>query len=383
MTNASVKFILDGKAMLNGDHTVYISVIINRKRKNISLGLKCKIKHFENEQFNKLHKAYKADNLLLTSVKSKANKIIREFQLDNKNFDVNDFEIQFRGNQIVHKELKVIDFYIEIIDEMKRGGNISNANAYLSTKNSLIKFQNNKIKFSDITLSFLEKYEVYLRENNNQNGGISFKMRGLKALYNKARKRDLIPKGPHPFEYYQVAKLKSNVSKRALSIEDFKKIKNFDLTKNPFLVDTYLFFIFSTYTRGMNFTDMATLKWSDIRNNRIHYTRSKTKGKFNIEIIENVQKILDFYKSQNRQTQYVFPILLNDNLSLMQIYYRKQKVLSLYNSKLKEIAAIVGIETKLTSYVARHSFATILKMKGTAIEKIMLRPIRDATFLET
>lgn len=370
MTNTSVKFILDGKPMANGDHRVYLSIIKNRKRKNISIGLKCRKEQFEKEQFNKLHKMYKADNLLLTSIKAKANQIIREFQLDDINFSLNDFEMKFRGTEIISKELLVVNFYDEIIDEMKRGGNISNANAYMSTKNSLIKFKGSKIKFSDITLSFLEKYEVFLRENNNENGGISFKMRGFKALYNKARKRQLIPKEPYPFEHYQVSKLKSNVSKRALSIEEFKKIRDIDLSKHPLLIDTYLYFMFSIYTQGMNFTDMTTLKWSDIHNDRIQYTRSKTKGKFSIKIIENVDKILRHYKSQNRKTEYVFPILLYDNLTLTQIFYRKQKELRTYNSKLKEIAKIVGIETKLTSYVARHSFATILKMRGTSIEKI-------------
>ena len=370
MTNASVKIILDGKPMSNGEHTVYLRIIKDRKKKNISLGLKCKKEHFENEQFNKLHKDYKADNLLLTSLRSRANQIIREFQLDNLSYNLNDFEIKFRGKDSIIEEENVVKFFNEIIDEMTRAGNISNANAYKSTKNSIIKFKGSKIKFSDITLAFLEKYEVFLKENGNQNGGISFKMRNLKALYNKARKRKIIPKEPYPFGDYKVSKLKSNISKRALSIEDFRKIKNVDLSKHPFLLETYLFFMFSIYTRGMNFADMASLKWSDIQNNRIIYTRSKTKGRFSIEIIENVQQILEHYKLQNRATQYVFPILLRNNLTALQMYYRKQKILRTYNSKLKDIAKLAGIETTLTSYVARHSFATILKMKGTSIEKI-------------
>jgi integrase len=120
----------------------------------------------------------------------------------------------------------------------------------------------------------------------------------------------------------------------------------------------------------MNFKDMMHLKWSDIQNNRIHYTRSKTKGKFNIEILDNAQKILDYYREQKRPTNYVFPILLSENLTPQQIDNRKQKVLRRYNLKLKEIAKLVNIDTRLSSYVARHSFATILKMSGTSIEKI-------------
>jgi integrase/recombinase XerD len=370
MTNATIKIVLDSKPMSNGYHTVYLRIIKDRKKKNLSLGLKCLKEHFENEQLTKKHKGYKVENELLTGFKSRANQILRDYQLNNLNYTLEDFEMKFRGKDNVEKDMNVIDFFKEIIDEMTRAGNISNAKAYQSTRDSIIKFKGKKIRFKDITSTFLEKYEVFLRENGNQNGGISFKMRGLKALFNKARSRQLIPKDPYPFEDYKISKLKSNVSKRALTIEEFKKIRDVDLSKHQYLIDAYNYFMFSIYTRGMNFKDMMILKWSNIQNNRIHYTRSKTKGKFNIEIIENTQEILSYYKEQSRPTQYVFPILLNENLTPEQIHFRKQKVLKTYNSRLKEIAELSKVDAKLTSYVARHSFATILKMKGTSIEKI-------------
>lgn len=370
MTNATVKIVLDSKPMSNSYHTVYLRIIKDRKRKNLSLGLKCLKEDFENEQFTKKHKGYKVENELLTNFKSRASQIIRDFQLDNFNYSLEDFEIKFRGKNNGEKDINVIGFFNEIIDEMNRAGNISNANAYQSTRDSIIKFKGNKIKFKDITSTFLEKYEVFLRENGNQNGGISFKMRGLKAIFNRARNRKLIPKEPYPFEDYKVSKLKSNVAKRALTIDEFKKFRDVDLNKHQYLIDAYNYFMFSIYTRGMNFKDMMSLKWSNIQNNRIHYTRSKTKGKFNIEIIKSAQEILTYYKLQNRPTQYVFPILLDEDLTPKQIHYRKQKVLKTYNSRLKEIAVVAEIDAKLTSYVARHSFATILKMIGTSIEKI-------------
>lgn len=370
MTNATIKIVLDAKPMSNGYHTVYLRIIKDRKKKNLSLGLRCFKEHFENEQFTKKHKGYKAENESLTNFKSRANQILRDYQLDNLNYTLEDFEIKFRGKDNVEKDMNVIDFFKEIIEEMTRSGNISNAKAYQSTRDSIIKFKGNRIRFKDITSTFLEKYEVFLRENGNQNGGISFKMRGLKALFNKARNRQLIPKDPYPFEDYKISKLKSNISKRALTIEEFKKFRDVDLSKHQYLIDAYNYFMFSIYTRGMNFKDMMILKWSNIQNNRIHYTRSKTKGTFNIEIIENTQEILSYYKVQNRPTQYVFPILLNEKLTPEQIHFRKQKVLKTYNSRLKEIAELAKVDAKLTSYVARHSFATILKMKGTSIEKI-------------
>lgn len=362
---------LDGKPLSNGNYAVYLRIIKDRKQKRISLGLNCQEKHFVNELFTKQHPNYLLENEMLLKLKSRAMEIIRNFQVSQTDFNLEEFEMFFRGvKNEDENEILLFDFFDEIIDEMNRSGRIGNAQAYKDTRDSLLKFSGRQTIFKDVTPTFLEKYEVYLRENGNKNGGIAFKMRELRAIFNKARKRKIIPKDLYPFEEYKISKLKTESRKIALSLEEYKKIKNVDLSNNPELIEAYNYFMFSIYTRGMNFKDMMTLKWSDIQNNRIFYVRSKTKGKLNFEIIPPVQEILDFYKSQNRTTDYVFPILLKDDLTPIQIANRHHKVLRRYNSKLKKIAQLVGVNKMPTSYFARHTFATILKMSGTPIEKI-------------
>lgn len=367
--NASIKIVLDSKPMSNNLYSVYLRIIKDRKRKNIALGLKCKKIHFENEQFLKGHENYKTENKILLNFKARAEKIIRDFQLDGINFTLEEFENKFKGKPEI-SDYRVSEFYDEIIDELERSGRMSYAKSFKDTRTSFLKFTGKNIMFKDVTPILIEKYEVYLRENNNQNGGISFKMRHLRALFNIAIKRKVMNKNNYPFNDYKVSKLKPESNKRALSVDEFKKIKEVDLSNHPELIDTYHYFMFSVYTRGMNFADMAKLKWSDIANGRIYYKRSKTKHSFNIEINEKIEEILDYYKSQNRPSEYVFPILLKDDLTPKQIAYRKHKVLSQFNKKLKEIASLAGVEKNITSYVARHSFATILKNLGTSVEKI-------------
>ena len=369
MVKATIKMMLDGKPLSNGSYAVYLRILKDRKQKKISLGLKCKKEYFVNESFTKQHPNSQVENEMLLKLKSRAFEIIRNFQVNQTDFTLDEFEELYRGVK-KEEEIGVFDFFDEIIDEMTRAGRIGNAQAYKDTKNSLLKYSNKEILFKDITPTFLEKYEVFLRENGNKNGGIAFKMREFRAIFNKARKRKMIPKEMYPFEDYKISKLKTESRKIALSIEEFKKIKNVDLLNHPTLIEAYNYFMFSVYSRGMNFMDMMSLKWSDIQNNRIYYTRSKTKGKLNLEIIPPLQEILNFYKSQNRETMYVFPILLKDDLTPIQIANRHHKVLRRYNSKLKKIAQIAEVNKLPTSYVARHSFATILKMSGTPIEKI-------------
>ncbi len=143
-------------------------------------------------------------------------------------------------------------------------------------------------------------------------------------------------------------------------------IENFDESKHPELALSKRLFVFSYYARGMNFYDMMKLMWSNIEDNRITYKRSKTKHHFSIEILEPARQILNSYQEKMSETQYVFPLLLSANMSPIQIENRKAKTLKKYNRDLKEIGRILGIQKPITSYVARHSYATNLRQVGVS-----------------
>lgn len=365
----SIKFILDSKPLSDNMHSVYLQIIKERKRKNIAIGFKCVKENFENEKFIRGHKTYKVDNEVLTSFRAKAEQIIRDFRNEGEDFTLREFEIKFRGKSDV-TQCKVEAFFEEIISESEKSGKMSSAKAFGDTKRSFIKFAGSDIFFSEITPALIEKYELFLRDRNNQNGGIAFKMRYLRSLMNTAIKRKVMSRKYYPFEIYKISKLKAENNKRSLSIENFKKFRDVDLAANPDLMDSYNYFLFSVYARGMNFTDMALLRWENIQNRRIFYKRSKTNHNFNIEINDKMEEILGFYKNQRRKSKYVFPILLNDDLTPKQISNRKHKVISRHNKNLKRIGELAKIDTPITTYVARHSFATILKFSGTSVDKI-------------
>ena len=370
MSKISLKYIIDNKELTNGLHAIYLRIIRNRKSKSIRMGIECKKEHFKNESLTKGHKNHMIENEFLSKKKSDALRIIREFELKDIEFTFEEFVKEFLGNKKKASAYNLKSFSDEIIEEYLKSGRIKTAMAYKDTIKSVIKFTGEIIPFDKIDHVFLEKYEVFLRENGGTNGGIGFKMRHFRAIINKARKRDVIPKDIYPFENYKVSKLKSSSRKIALNIDEFKNIKNFNVLKYPHLLDSYYFFMFSIYGQGMNFKDLMMLQWGNIENGRVSYIRSKTKAKINFEILPPAQDILDYYKSQNRNTKFVFPILLQEGFTPLQIENRRHKTISKYNRDLKEIANILGLDSKPTSYVARHSFATILKFLGTPIEKI-------------
>lgn len=300
----------------------------------------------------------------------RATSAITDLEQDKSNYTLSEVENILRiETNPVNKVIFL--FWEEIISEQKMAGRTGNARIHSDTLKSVKKFSKIKeLTFHQITPEFLEKFESWLRSRGGTNGGIGVKMRSIRSVFNTAITRGRIKGDIYPFKAYKISKLKGKGIKKALKLEDIQKIAQLDLNQHPTLVDTRNYFIFSFYTRGMNFADMAILKWSNISDGRIYYTRSKTKGNFQIKILPPVQEILNYYKPKRNQTDYVFPILLEKNMAFSHLENRKFKILKRYNKRLKEIAALCEIDKPLSSYVARHSYANSLKQKGISTDII-------------
>ncbi|MCO6147377.1 site-specific integrase [Flavobacterium sp. NRK1] len=368
----NTKIVQRAKPLSNGTYPIYLRVTKDRKTKFISLKLSCEKSQW-NETKSELRKSasnYSQLNKSLDEIGKRAEKIVSDALGKGDDLTLDEFEAQF-FNFKTDKRITVNEFWDEHIEDMNKSGRTGNARFFKDSKNSFFKFlENTKIYFKDITPALLDKYEVFLRSNGGIDSGIAVKMRALRALYNSAIKKGYAQKENYPFDAYKLSKLKGKGNKRAISSDDIMKIKNLNTEEHPTLLNTKNYFVFSYYTGGMNFFDMMKLTWDNIVGDRIIYIRSKTKGRFTIKILEPVQEILDYYKKQQRDTNYVFPIILRDDSTPIQLEYRKEKTLKRFNSDLKKIADICEIEHKITSYVARHSFATNLKQKGVSTDVI-------------
>ena len=369
---ATVKTVLKKTKLADGSYPISLRVSKDRKSKFFQTIFRA----FPNEwnqitgSFTSKNSNSVQNNRLLLKFKDRALKILSDLEMEKDEFTLNDFENRFRivSNPV---QQNVFYFWDEIMDEMISAGRTGNARANKDTFNSLQLFnKSTRLTFREITPSFLYKYEVFLRSRGGSDGGIGVRMRAIRALYNFAIERKIAKLEYYPFKTYKVSKLKGRSLKKALKIEEIIKIRDLDLKKYPLLVNSRNYFIFSFYTRGMNFADMMKLEWKEIDNDKIYYTRSKTKGNFKIKVLPPVQEILNHYKEFSIGTKYVFPILLKDNLTPSQLENRKHKTLQQYNKELKETAKICGIDKPLTSYVARHSFANCLKQKGVATDII-------------
>ena len=153
--------------------------------------------------------------------------------------------------------------------------------------------------------------------------------------------------------------------KRAISLNDLKRIKGLDLSLKPNLDFARDMFLFCFYTRGMSFIDMAYLRKKDLQNGILSYRRRKTGQQLFIKWERCMQEIVDKYPIN--ETEYLLPIITKRNKD-----YRKQYTNELHrvNHLLKKIGKQLDLSIPLTMYVGRHSWASIAKSRNVPISVI-------------
>ena len=368
----NLKIVLKKKLLSDGKYPVCLRVTKERQCRHYKTPFSAKMDEWIEATgvFNKKHSNHVQNNRLLVKFKERAYQIITELEIENPDYTIQEFDTRFRVtyNPVTND---VFAFFDEIIQEMTFAGRVGNAKSYKDTKTSVQIFhKSKKLSFREVNSTFLSKYDAFLRSRGGTDGGVGVKMRALRALFNKAIERGIVKESLYPFKKYKISGLRGKGFKRALDFEEIMRIVNVDLSNHPHLVDTRNYFVFSFYTRGMNFADMMGLEWKDVEKNVIYYTRAKTKGNFSIAIMPPVREILDYYRINGYGNKYVFPLLFRENYTPTQLADRKHKMLGIYNKNLKELATIYEITKNVSSYVARHSFANCLKQKGVATDVI-------------
>ena len=257
-----------------------------------------------------------------------------------------------------------IGFMRTQIERKKEIGCERTSEAYASTLNSFIRFRKNvDVRICDVDSDLMQLYESYLINTCHlTKNSSSFYMRILRAVYNNAVERRLT-KHRQPFKYVYTGVEKT--VKRALPLRVIKKIKNLDLSCARSVDFARDMFMFSFYTRGMSFIDMAYLKKSDLRNGVLTYRRRKTKQLLSIKWEKCMQEIVDKYPVNDGQ--YLLPIILH-RCRNERLQYRS--VMSSVNMYLKPLGESLKLPFSLTMYVARHSWASVARSKKVPVSII-------------
>jgi len=359
------------KVLSNGNHPLMLRITENKKRVMKSLGISVNPKHWD---FNKEEPKPKCpdyeliQNIILKVKSEYQHKILEKLSRDE----------EFTASSLINEQKEEIkaktveEFYLSLIETLKQKGKIGNSYAYLNSYNTLRNFNKGKklnYTFSHIDVAFCRKFEDWMRSKGNKDTTLSYQFRTLRATFNKAIEAKIVAREKNPFIEYKLSHFNTKTIKRALSKEDILKIINTNCScQNELRQLAHNLFTFSYLCGGISFVDIAHLTPKNIIDGRLIYQRQKTQGSINLMLSDKAQQIIDKYADYQKQAIYLFPILHGKrHITPMQKNNRVHKVCHQINQELKVFAKELNIKAEVTTYVARHSFATILKKSGVNI----------------
>lgn len=327
----------------------------DRRRKFVGLGISVALEHWDFEKQQPT-----ADCPDGAEIRFQITSKIREYEKKIKKLEVLEIPVTFdtlfeqNGKRI---NCTVGDYFKQIIDRLEK------VEKYGSASN---------MRFEELDLTYLREFEIFLRQRGNVSNSLATKFSVLKAVYNKAVSEGVFIPKSNPFQQFKVGSLWTNTRKRAITKEDIHKLIELDLSERDFYTQLAKdIFLFSYFMAGINFKDIALLTYGDIDNGRIYYARRKTGKMMNCCLTEQAQEIIDKYHTDQVEEDYIFPILdRNVHTTEKQILERVKKTLKHVNKRLHELSEEIGLHTPLTTYVARHTYATVLKRSGVSVALI-------------
>ena len=309
---------------------------------------------------------YRIDNILADYRK----KIRRLEVLD---IPVN-FDTLFETNKNRHAGITIENGFKAEIERLESLGKINSAIKHKYTLQVLNGYKPITMALEAIDIDYLKGLELYLRQRGNKDNSIATRFAIFKAIYNKAVKEGKVMVKQNPFTLFQVGSLWAKTRKRAIDKDDIQRLIDLEIADGHTTEYRRLakdLFLFSYFTAGMNFGDIARLRYKDIVKGRVNYSRHKTQKLLSFQLVPMALQILEKYGAAGHGEDYIFPILnRHEHTTPQQIFNRLHKVLRKVNRELKVLGEMIGLEMPLTTYVARHTYATVLKRSGVSVALI-------------
>ena len=245
------------------------------------------------------------------------------------------------------------------LESMKR---MRTSETYTAAYRSFMRFMDNKdVAIDEFDEKLMGEYENFLKMTGAGLNTVSFYMRIMRAVYNRAVDEGITDQR-YPFKkvYTGIAR----TVKRALRFDDIRRIKNVDLSNEPNLAFARDMFMFSFYTRGMSFVDMSFLSKSNLSGGVLSYCRRKTGQRLDIKWEKCMQEIVERYDACG---PYILPIVSPEKGDERLQYRQCQCRINAY---LKRLGRMMGFLHPLTMYVARHSWASVAKSRNVPLSII-------------
>lgn len=355
----------------SGKHTIYLRITHGGKHRYRTLNRHVISEQWDSEKsrFKKSFPDWKVENEIITMYEARAASILRDFERDSIPFSFESFEAEMFATQtaIAKAAPGLVEFTRQIAEQLQREKRHGNSLLYRNLAHLFEKYKPRTI-LGEINTAWLIRFEHYQRaERGMKPGGIAANMRTLRAVCNRAIKSGVMRQDWYPFQAYPLGHLNQPTPKRAIPIDDIKRIQDapIETEKERFARDMFLF---SLYARGMNLVDIAHLRQENLRAGRIEYERRKTHTHYSIALNEITLAILERYAIP--VADYCFPILSDFHATDKQQQERIHRVMVDINRALRAIATRLGIPGRISFYTARHTYASSLKERGISTDVI-------------
>lgn len=287
-------------------------------------------------------------------------RIISHFESGMKEYSSDEIIDEYRR---VTKEGSLFYYMESAILRLLKLNHIGTANNYRAALGSFRRFSNDEdVMLEAIDHVLMEDYQSYLKRQELMPNSISFYMRILRAVYNRAVEEELT-QDRKPFRNVFTGMEKT--VKRAISLSDVKRIKSLELSSKPHLEFARDIFLFLFYCRGMSFIDAAFLKKTDVQNGVLSYRRHKTGQLLYIKVVDQISDLIERYTDKG--SPYLFPIITVRGKDERTQY---ESALRRINNALKIVAMMANLQIPLTTYVTRHAWATVAKSKNIPVNVI-------------
>lgn len=251
----------------------------------------------------------------------------------------------------------LVRFTRKEIARAQRDGRFKTSQSYECALRSFLRFRNGEdISWQGLSYTLVKEYERYLKRRSLSPNTISFYLRILRLLYNRAVREGITA---HTSPFRGIHTRIERTEKRAAEPSVLRRLAGLDLSASPSLAMSRDLFLFSFYARGMSFVDMTYLRKDCVRDGFLVYYRRKTGQRIAIRLESCLQDIIRRYENITKDSPYLLPIFSLSNARPIEIQHRN--AILLQNLRLRRISSLLKLRKPLTTYVSRHSWATIAK----------------------
>ena len=372
-------YLLKRRKKVDGRTPIYIRITQTRRYSLLSSGIAIQAQYWRNTpKYGSWIKAGKHGHPSADAYNDKIKNMILELEslIDNAGDHITRKQLVklYRGEDNEQFQAHATRYAKRLADE----GKYSSQSQIKAAASKFADFTSDDLRFNEITPRLLNDFQDWMEDElDNHPNTIRKTINRIKAIHNDAYKKDLASN--LPFQDPKFEKVSSvETKKTALSTKQMQAIETLDLDKESWNWHVRNFFLFSFWNAGIRFTDLALLRWKNVRDGRLKYTMGKNGKDKDVLLLPQAKQILTHYRStldakyegmeedlppqaiaKMKLREFIFPIVDSEYRDAKLLEQKRKAATgnTLTNRALKKIAKQAGISTNVTFHIARHSFA--------------------------